>query len=224
MKVREIENDQRPREKALRFGLETLTDEELVAVLLQSGNRQRSVFDLAQDVLVLSDHLSSFFDLNAGELMRIQGIKKVKALTLLAAVELAKRALRAQSYRTGIRTPKDVVRWFQMEFGYLKQEHFIVVFLDIKGQILSHRTLFVGTLNESCVHPRDIFREAFLQNASSILLVHNHPSGNPNPSVTDLECTKRIEEVGKTMGISLMDHIIVGRNRWYSYRQGNTDN
>ncbi|MBP3852988.1 MAG: DNA repair protein RadC [Erysipelotrichaceae bacterium] len=219
MKIKEMEDEKRPREKALRFGLEALTDLELVALLLQSGNQKKSVFDLAQEVLVLSRDLARLFDIHVSELMEISGIKEVKALQVLAGVELSKRALKARSYQTVIRKPEDVVRWFQMEFGYLKQEHFIVVYLDTKSKILSHRVLFVGTLNESCVHPRDIFREAYLENASSLLLVHNHPSGIPQPSRADIECTRQIRDVAQTMGVGLMDHIIVGRNRWFSFRQ-----
>ena len=214
-----MESYSRPREKALRFGLSSLSDVELLAILLQSGNKKHSVLDLAEKVLELSKGLSCLFDIHLKDLMEIDGIKEVKALQVLAGVELSKRALRAESYRTVIRNPQDVLTWFSLEFGFLKQEHFVVVFLDTKGQILSHDILFVGTLNESCVHPRDIFRQAVLHNANSILLVHNHPSGNVNPSQADISCTRQIKAVSDTMGIRLMDHIIVGRNQWFSFAQ-----
>ena len=219
MKIKDMDLEKRPREKAIRFGLSTLTDLELVAILLQSGNKKHSVFDLAQSVLEYSQDLTRLFDLHVSELMEIDGIKEVKALQLLAGIELSKRALRAQSYQMVITNPKDVVRWFQMEYGYLKQEHFIVVYLDSKGKILSHQTLFVGTLTESCVHPRDIFRQAFLESAYSILLVHNHPSGIVAPSQADISCTQQIKKVADTMGIKMIDHIIVGRNQYFSFSQ-----
>ena len=119
MKIKDMDLEKRPREKAIRFGLSTLTDLELVAILLQSGNKKHSVFDLAQSVLECSQDLTRLFDLHVSELMEIDGIKEVKALQLLAGIELSKRALRAQSYQMDITNPKDVVRWFQMEYGHL---------------------------------------------------------------------------------------------------------
>ncbi len=211
--------EQRPREKAIRYGIPALSDVELLALLLQSGNKKRDVFHIAQDVLERSDYLNRMFDFSIQELMEIQGIREVKALQLLASIELCKRVLQAEAYQTPIHTPEDVLKWFEVSYGYEKQEHFVAVYLDTKNKILSHRVLFIGTLNESCIHPRDIFKEAFLQNACSVLVLHNHPSGDPGPSKSDIECTKQLEEIAQVMGIQFIDHVIVGKNKWFSFRQ-----
>lgn len=217
MKIKELDKEQRPREKALRCGIQALSDRELLALILQSGNKNHTVYQIAEDILKVSHSLSTLFDLHASQLMEIQGIREGKALQILASVELCKRALRAQSYKKKIETAEDVVTWFEMEYGYQKQEHFIVLYLDSKGYVLSHRVLFIGTLTESCVHPRDIFKEAYLESASGFLCVHNHPSGDPSPSKADMECTKQISSIARLMGIHFTDHIIVGRNTWFSF-------
>lgn len=219
MKVKDMNEADRPREKALRFGLKSLTDVELLALMLQSGNKNRSVFAIAKEVFEVSNHLSNLFDLSPHRLMQIQGIREVKALQLLASIELCSRATKASAYSHVIAAPNDIVQWFKLEYAYEKQEHFVAVYLDTKGKIISHHLLFKGTLNESCVHPRDIFKEAFLENACSVLCIHNHPSGDPHPSDADIRCTKQINEVAQVMGIHFLDHIIVGKDGWYSFRQ-----
>lgn len=219
MKIKEMNEEKRPREKALRFGLESLTDLELIALILQSGNKKRDVFEIAKDVLKQSEDLNKMFELSAISLMNIQGISKVKSLQLLAGIELSKRSLKAQAYQTTIQKPTDVLHWFQLEYGTLKQENFVAIYLDTKGHIILHCTLFIGTLNESSVHPREIFKKAFEVNAYSVLVLHNHPSGDPSPSTCDIEFTERLNEISNTMGIYLMDHIIVGKNRYFSFRQ-----
>lgn len=219
MKIKEMENEQKPREKALQYGLESLSDLELIALLLQSGNRNRSVFDLAQDVLNYSHGLSNLYSMHVNTLMEISGIKEVKALQLLASIELSKRVLRNQTYKRQILTPEDVVEWFELEYGTKAQEYFVALYLNTKAMIITHKILSIGTLNESCVHPRDLFKEAYLQNAHSILCVHNHPSGDVTPSRSDSICTRQLYEVSKVMGIQFMDHIIVGKNRYYSFAQ-----
>lgn len=151
--------------------------------------------------------------------MKIKGIKQVKALQLLTGIELCKRALRKKNYTASIMHPEDLVQWFQMEIGPRKQEHFVAVYLDTRGRILTHKVLYIGTLNESCVHPRDIFHEAFLYKANSLIMVHNHPSGDPTPSRQDIDFTKRIQEISLLFGIALLDHVIVGRNDSYSFKQ-----
>ena len=182
-----MEVEQRPREKALRYGLESLSDLELVALILQSGNKNRSVFEIASDVLKESEGLSKLMQMHVNTLMQIQGIREVKALQLLASVELSKRVIRSKVYHASIMRPEDVIEWFEFEYGSLPQECFIALYLDTKSKLISHRVLFKGTLNESVVHPREVFKEAFLQNANSVLIAHNHPSGDCTPSKADFE-------------------------------------
>ncbi len=211
--------DQRPREKALRFGLESLSDLELVALILQSGHKNRSVFEIAVDVLKESEDLSKLGNMHVNTLMQIDGIREVKALQLLASVELGRRVKRAKVYRAEILRPQDVIEWFESEFGSMDQECFVALYLDTQGKLISHRVLFKGTLSESAVHPRNVFKEAFLQNANSVLIAHNHPSGNCRPSRNDIEVTLQMVKVAKTMGVQLVDHIIVGANSYYSFKE-----
>lgn len=219
MKVKEMKVEQRPREKALRFGLKSLTDRELLAILLQSGNKNHTVFEIADDILKITDGLAKLFDLHPNALMDIPGIREGKALQLMASIELCRRALQAKAYETVIRVPEDLVRWFQLEYGYAKQEHFIAVYLNTKGKIISHHVLFIGTLNESCVHPRDIFKEAFLENACSVIVLHNHPSGDPAPSQEDIRFTLKLKEIAAMMSVQFLDHLIISKNDWFSFRQ-----
>lgn len=214
-----MEVEQRPREKALRYGLESLSDLELVALILQSGNKNRSVFEIASDVLKESEDLSKLMSMHVNTLMQIQGIREVKALQLLASVELSKRVIRSKVYHASIMRPEDVIEWFEFEYGSLPQECFIALYLDTKSKLISHRVLFKGTLNESVVHPREVFKEAFLQNANSVLIAHNHPSGDCTPSKADFEVTYKMVHVAMTMGVNLIDHIIVGQNQYYSFKE-----
>ncbi len=219
MKIKEMNLEQRPREKAIRYGLSSLSDVELVALLLQSGNKKRDVFLIAEDLVIKSDYFAKLFELTLNDLIQIQGVREVKALQVLGSIELCKRAMKAEAYSTEISSPSDIINWFEITYGYEKQENFVAVFLDTKGKIITHRIIFKGTLNESCVHPRDIFKEAFLQNACSVIVVHNHPSGDPTPSQADISCTRQLVEISTMMGIHFMDHVIVGRNKWFSFRE-----
>ncbi|MDD7281730.1 RadC family protein [Floccifex sp.] len=219
MKVKEMNIEQRPREKALRFGLESLTDLELIALILQSGNKKRDVFEIAKDVLKKSEDLNKMYELSAQSLMEIQGISKVKSLQLLAGIELSKRALRTNAYHKTIRQAQDVIDWFKMEYGTLKQENFVVLYLDVKQRLICHSNLFKGTLSESTVHPRDIFRKAFELSAYSVMVMHNHPSNDPTPSQNDIYLTQKLNEIAHTMGIIFLDHVIVGKNTYFSFRE-----
>lgn len=214
-----MEVEQRPREKALRYGLESLSDLELVALILQSGNKNRSVFEIASDVLKESEGLSKLMQMHVNTLMQIQGIREVKALQLLASVELSKRVIKSKVYHASILKPEDVIEWFEFEYGVLQQECFIALYLDTKSKLIAHRVLFKGTLNESTVHPREVFKEAFLQNANSVLIAHNHPSGDCTSSQADFEVTYKMVHVAITMGVHLVDHIIVGQNQYYSFKE-----
>lgn len=214
-----MEVEQRPREKALRYGLESLSDLELVALILQSGNKNRSVFEIASDVLKESEGLSKLMQMHVNTLMQIQGIREVKALQLLASVELSKRVIKSKVYHAPILKPEDVIEWFEFEYGVLQQECFIALYLDTKSKLIAHRVLFKGTLNESTFHPREVFKEAFLQNANSVLIAHNHPSGDCTPSQADFEVTYKMVHVAITMGVHLVDHIIVGQNQYYSFKE-----
>ena len=214
-----MQEEQRPREKALRQGIQSLSDLDLLALLISSGTKNHTVYEIGIDLMKKSGGLSRLFDMHINEFMDIPGIREAKALQIVGSIELCKRALKMKTYQTSIQCPEDVVRWFEMEFGTKKQEHFVVLYLDTKGKIITHRVLFVGSLNESIVHPRDVFKEAYLQNANSVLFMHNHPSNDVTPSPEDYMCTHQLISVAKVMGIQVLDHIIVGKNQWYSFKQ-----
>lgn len=203
----------------MRLGLTALDDEELICLLLGSGTSARPVDQIARTLVEKSDHLASLLDWHPEDLMAFGGIGKAKALLIVAALELGRRALQARALRPHLICQHDIEAWFQSVFGVCLQEHFVAVFMNVKGEIIRHKVLFIGTLNQSLVHPRDVFREAFLANAASILFVHNHPSNDPTPSVADLETTRQLVEVARLCGMEVIDHLIVGQSCSFSFRQ-----
>lgn len=220
MKIKDYRLDDRPREKALRFGLSSLSDQELICLLIGSGTPKKDSLQIAQDLLEASDNLHSLPELTYPQLTAIEGIGPVRALLIQGALELAARChcQKACAQMVTIANTDDVVEWFQAEYGNQKQEHFAALYLDTKGQVVRHCLLSLGTLNCSLVHPRDAFREAFLCNAASVLFVHNHPSNDPDPSDEDLEVTARLLQAAKICQIQMLDHIIVGRDSAFSFR------
>lgn len=218
MKIKECIPENRPREKATRFGMKTLTDQEIVCLLLGTGTKKRDVTQIATDLLKESENLSRLINLSLPELTALSGIGQAKALQIQAAFELTRRALKAKTYSLPIRTVDDVVEWLQVEYGCQPQEHFVVLFLDIKNGIICHKALFIGTSHQSLVHPKEIFREAYLVNAHQVLFVHNHPSDDPIPSLADIELTQALEETAQVCQIPIMDHVIVGRSSAFSFR------
>ena len=220
MKVKELNKEERPREKALQHGIAALSNRELLALVLRSGTRSMSALELADEVL---RHWSSMGDLgkaNMQELMGLSGIKEAKAISLLAAFELRRRiAFDEVLHAPGIHHPQDILEWVNQQIGFEQQEHFLVLFLNQKNQLISSRVMFVGTLTNASVHPREIFREAMQLGCAKILCVHNHPSGDPQPSSADISLTRSIEECGVMTAIPLMDHIIVSRNTYFSFAQ-----
>lgn len=216
MKIKELELEQRPREKALRQGLASLNDEELLCLLLQSGNRNQSVDDIAHQLFLASGGLANLFSMKPSQLMAVPGIREVKALMLMASFELCRRVLKAELFRKQILNVHDVADFLTFTYGLADQERVVALYLDTKGHLLHVQELFVGTLNESTVHPREVFRQALNVSANTVLLAHNHPSGDARPSQADLDFTSRLIAVGQTMGIPLMDHVIVSRKKIYS--------
>lgn len=220
MKVKELKEEERPREKAMQHGVPALSNRELLALLLRNGTRAQSVLEMADEVLALKGTLGELGNASMQELMRVKGIKQAKALELNAAFELCRRiAFDKVMYKEQIEEPEDILDWLNQEIGYAKQEHFLVLFLDQRNHVLCYRTMFVGTLTNASVHPREIFKEAMQQGCAKIICVHNHPSGDPTPSDADISLTRAIQEAGNMVAIPLLDHIIVSRNTYISFRQ-----
>ncbi|WP_236823175.1 RadC family protein [Bhargavaea massiliensis] len=220
-KISELHIADRPRERLIHQGAESLSNQELIAILLRSGTRQESVLQLANRVLAFFDRIQDMQHATLEEMTSVKGIGEAKAVQLLAAVELGKRLTRKQSTeRYVIRSPEDAASYLMPDMSNLNQEHFVVLFLNVKNEVLHSRTIFIGSLNSSIVHPREVFREAVKRSAASIICAHNHPSGNPAPSPEDIEVTKRLAEAGRIVGIDLLDHIIIGDHKFLSLKEG----
>ncbi len=212
MNLRDLPKIERPREKLISRGTKNLKDEELLAILLGTGIEGKNVLDLAKQILRKYSK-KRLLGMKYEDLVKIKGISEAKACTILAAQELVQRALKVRDESLPqIQSVEDVLA----QAVYMRdktREHLMVLYLNARNELLYKKPMFVGTLNANLVHPREIFQEALKQNAGSIILVHNHPSGNNEPSEDDLEITKRITEAGKVMGIDVLDHIIIAKNK-----------
>ncbi|GEK29824.1 UPF0758 protein YsxA [Kurthia zopfii] len=217
--VRDVAKLERPRERLLHFGADNVSNQELISILLGSGTRKDSVLEMSTKLLNRFETLANLKNATIEELKSIDGIGEIKAIHLLAAFELGKRAsLPNRIERTVVKHPDDAAEFLMPDMAQLLQEHFAVLFLNVKNEIIHKQTIFIGSLNASIVHPREIFREAVKRSAASIICAHNHPSGNPTPSPEDIEVTKRIAEAGLIIGIDLLDHIIIGDHKYISMK------
>ena len=208
-----------PRERLLRHGPAVLRTDELLAVLMQSGNKQASVHELSSRVLEHVGGLYGLLDVQVEELMKIPGIKSAKALQIAAAIELGRRVVRKPSdSKTQIRSADDAAEYVMDRMRHLKKEHFVTLHLDTKHCVIGEEVVSIGSLDASIVHPREIFKTAVKRSASAILCVHNHPSGDPTPSPEDISVTRRLCEAGKLLGIDVLDHIVVGDGKYISLR------
>ncbi len=204
----------------IRDGIRSLSNIELLALILRTGTQKNSVFGVAEELLRKTKGLRRLAQLNVVDLCAIHGINQAKACELLAVAEISRRMALEEAYEMDVvDQPKRMVDWLRKELGDLKQEHFLVVFLDTKNHIIGHKVCFIGSLDRSVVHPREIFKEAVAQSAARIIAVHNHPSGDVTPSDNDIQVTHSLEEAGKMMGIPLLDHIIVSHRTFCSLRQ-----
>jgi len=217
-RIKDLPKIERPREKLISKGPQNLKDEELLAILLRTGREGKNVLEIAKQILSRYSK-KRLLKLSYEDLIKIKGIDFAKACTLLAAQELVKRALAAgEEILPKIESTKDVIA----QFGYLREksrEHLAGLYLNARNEMLFKKHLFVGTLDANICHPREIFEHALEQNAASVILVHNHPSGDPEPSQDDLEITKRLTEAGKIMGIDILDHIIISKTKVFSFKE-----
>lgn len=222
-KLKEIPKEERPRERLINYGKESLSNEELLAIILKTGTKNISVKELASKILVKIGDIKNFSSMNYQMLRSIPGIGTAKACSLLAVIELSKRISR--SYETlnnvSIKSTEIAFEYFKNIFEDKKQEYFYCIYLDNKKKVIETKLLFMGTLNQSIVHPREVFKEAYLLSASSIICIHNHPSGNVQPSREDIELTKRLSSIGMLMGIKLVDHLIIGSDEYFSFLENN---
>lgn len=212
MKIKGLPNEERPREKMIYRGKESLSNAELIAVLLRTGTREKSAVELASDILSMNgDGLLHLEDCSVEELASIKGMGNAKACQVMAAVELGKRvASHPRRRRAEIGCPDDIAELVMEKMRYYKKEHFCVLLLNTKGQVIEENEVSIGDLSGAMVHPREVFLQAIRRSAASLALIHNHPSGDPSPSPEDVEITARLMESAEILGIKIIDHIIIG--------------
>lgn len=218
--IRDIPYDERPRERAINNGVVNLSNSELLAILLRCGTKDKSVKDLSLEILNKIGDISNFQDLTLNKLLEIKGIGKTKAIELLSVIELGKRIYFNQKRTTlKISSSKDVFQNYRSLFLNSKQEMFYCLYLDNKNVVIERKLLFMGTINHSVVHPREIFKNAYLTSASGIICLHNHPSGDINPSLEDKRLTKALVDIGRLQNIPILDHIIIGEDNYFSFME-----
>ena len=218
--IKNLPEEERPRERLARHGASVLSNAELLAILLRTGTKEESAISLAHRILVQEQGLRYLADSNVEQLSSINGIGKAKAAQIKAAIELGKRLA---AFEPGadkpLKCPQDVAGLLMEEMRYLKKEHMKLVLLNVKCNLISVEEISVGSLNASIVHPREVFNPAIRKSSASIIMVHNHPSGDPSPSSEDISITARIAEAGKLIGIELVDHIIIGDGKYISMKE-----
>jgi len=220
--VRDLPKTERPREKLLSSGAAALSNAELLAILLRTGTREESVLHVAERLLAhyQEQGIASIVNLSASQLSELKGIGPAKAVTVLAAVELGRRiGEKAAAKHDIIHGPDDVAAYAMPHLRYARKEHFMVLLLNMKNHVLSLQTISVGSLNASIVHPREVFQVAIQHAAAGMILLHNHPSGDPTPSREDIAVTERLVQAGKIMDIPVLDHVIVGDNKYISLKE-----
>lgn len=217
-KIKELPKEERPIERLLKNGATSLSNEELLAILLKSGTKNCSSKQLAENIIKKAGGIHKLKELPLSKMLEEKGMGVVKAATLLACITLCKRMeAKELEYKKKITSSSEVVDFFINELKDKTQEHFYCLYLDSTKRILENKLLFLGTLNYSMVHPREIFKAAFINGAVSLILVHNHPTGEVIPSKSDIALTKELEQIGILHGIKVEDHIIVGKDKYYSF-------
>ncbi len=220
--IKELPISERPRERFKKYGVEALSNEELLSILIRTGTSNRSVKDVSIDILN-KININDLVNYDFNSLKDIKGVGEVKAITIISAIEFGKRALSKGDLTKQIRTGDDVYYLVKDDLENCLQEKFLVVYLDTKKYVISKKIIFVGTVNSSSITPRDVFREAVKLNSVSMILVHNHPAGSISPSYEDIYLTNEFIKLGRMMGISVIDHLIIGKNNYYSFRESNGD-
>lgn len=221
LKIKDIPQNERPKEKLLTCGADSLSNSELLAIILRTGTQGENVLQLSGRLLSELKGLDGILSASFNDITSIKGIKEGKASQILALSELFRRfrTLKAMKKDVKINTPRDLADLLMGEMNDLAQEVLKVVLLSTKNIIIGTKDVFKGSLNTSIVHPREIFKQAIDKNSASIIICHNHPSGDPTPSKEDINITLRIKECGNILGIQLVDHIIIGNNKFVSLKE-----
>ncbi len=217
--LKKLPAELRPRERLIANGAASLSNTELLAILLRTGTKNASAMDLAERLFVEFKDLAGLLQASIEELAAVRGVGQVKAVQIKAALELSRRLmLLPTAERPTVQSPDDAAGVVMEEMRHLDREHFRAILLNTKNQVLAVETISVGTLNSSMVHPRELFKIAVKKSAAHVIVAHNHPSGDPTPSREDIAITKRIIEGGEILGISVLDHLIIGDNKFVSLK------
>lgn len=221
--IKQIPQEERPRERLVKYGAKNLSTEDLIAIILKTGTKEYSSKYLATEVLKLVNDISDLKNITLGKLIKINGIGAVKAIEFLAAIELGRRVYEEKPLENNLKcnSAYKIYNHFKSVFNGETQEFFYCLYLDQHKKLIDKKMLFKGTLNKSLIHPREIFKEAYLSSSAYIICIHNHPTGNVIPSKEDVNITDMLVEIGKLQGIPVIDHIIIGNNNYYSFYENN---
>jgi DNA repair protein RadC len=218
--IKELPEGERPRERLEHYGATALSAAELLAIILRTGTKDENVIRLAQRLLADGNGLAGLARLPFSELIAIKGLGQAKAAQLKAAFELGRRLqIAAPNERPVVKSPADAANLLMIEMGLLEQEHLRTIMLDSKNQVLKVHTVYIGSLNTAVVRVGELFREAIRFNAAALIVAHNHPSGDPTPSAEDVYVTRQIVEAGKLLNIDILDHLVIGQQRWVSLKE-----
>ncbi len=217
LRIRDLPEEDKPREKLRKHGPAALKNYELMAVILGKGTKREGILELSQRIMDQYGEQAIFTEGDVGKIEKVLGLSPVQACQVVAAFELGKR-LFGRPTEVFLRSPEEVFEYAK-DMARLKQEHLRGLYLDTRNRLIRDEVITIGTLNESLAHPREIFHPAVETHAAAIILVHNHPSGDPFPSRDDIELTKQIYEASRLMEIEILDHVIVGNKRYYSLKE-----
>ncbi len=220
MSIKDWHKDERPREKLLEKGKQSLSNSELLAILIGSGTKEKSAIELARQIITDNKNLITLASKSVRDLTQsYKGIGQAKAITIVAALELASRISRDKITRNKILVPEDVFNLMSSYLSATQEEEFWTIYLDTKSQLISYRKISDGQINSANVNIRKIFKLAFETNSSNIILVHNHPSYDIKPSIEDIEATKKLKAAAELLHINIIDHIIIAGNNFFSFRE-----
>ncbi len=217
--IKDIPINDRPIERLITYGSENISDEELISILLKTGSKEASSKMLASILLNNIGGIRNLKNVTLNKLTQIKGIGIVKASTIIACIELSKRMNKKIDtlYNIKVTSPNIIYDYFKIKLENKKQEYFYAVYLDNDKKIIQEKLHFIGTINHSLIHPREIYKDAYLCSASGIILIHNHPSGNLTPSREDISTTNNLSEIGNLFGIKIVDHIIISNQGYFSF-------
>lgn len=220
--IKDFDLDDRPREKLISKGADGLSDEELLAIIISTGTKEKNVIELSREILQTFSY-ESLADIEVSELTKIKGIKSAKASSIVASLRFGQRIAQKTMEKkiTKIKNSEDIYQYLKNEIQDKKNECFYAILLDTKNVIISKEVISIGTLDASIVHPREAFKPAIKKSAKSIVFVHNHPSGDFTPSKDDFRITQRLVEAGEILDIEVLDHIIIGKDGYYSFKKEN---